>query len=411
MLQKVKNISNRNAILIVLLFSIFSVFEENDTVCRFCVFFILVLCLILGKREEKLINPFFLFAFTPFSLLIYMNLGGRYMLPLSVETWVLAIINMLAFILALYYTPKFKLISNCRGIKNTRALIFSSLIFYVLSMTGRFVPQLQSLTWFLSIAAFVFAIKTKKKMMYMFCGFIFLSVSLSGHASKMGMLLLCVSFLICYDKFFVTSVAQIKKLFFLVVLGAFFMVFAFSFANKERGHYDVNEGVAYYEKQGNISWNYGPTLFIPYMYITTPWTNVEYVCKSQNVRTNGLWMLKPLLGYIGLKENFEREYYLEPYSSFNTFTFIICGFKDFGYWGSIIMSFFLGWYVKKIYSRYVVSNSPFDVTCYILVGLATVEMFFSNHFFMQSYPFTILIVMEFWKFVLKLMGQTRLEIE
>lgn len=363
MLQGIKNISSRNAILIVLLFSIFSILGENCTISRICVFLILVLCLILGKREEKLINPFFLFAFTPFSLLIYMNLGGRYMLPLSPETWALAIINMFAFIIALYCTPKFKSISNCQGINDNRFLVFSSLLFYILSMTGRFVPQLQALTWFLSIAAFVFAIKTKKKVMYLFCVYIFLTRSLSDHASKMGMLLLCVSFLVCYDKFFVTSVKQIKKLILWVVLGGCLMIFAFSFANKERGNYDAYDGLAYYEKQGKITWDYAPTLFMPYMYIATPWTNVEYVCKSQDVRTNGLWMIKPLLGYVGLKDSFDKEYELESYSSFNTFTFITCGFKDFGYWGSIIMSLFLGWYVKKIYSRYVISKSPFDVTC------------------------------------------------
>ena len=43
------------------------------------------------------------------------------------------------------------------------------------------------------------------------------------------------------------------------------------------------------------------------------------------------------------------------------------------------------------------SRSPFDVACYVLTAIATLEMFFSNHFFMQSYPFTIVILMELYK--------------
>lgn len=123
-------------------------------------------------------------------------------------------------------------------------------------------------------------------------------------------------------------------------------------------------------------------------------------------------MIKPILGYLGVDEKFSREYELIPYSSFNTFTFICCGFKDFGYWLSILSSLFLGFFVKKMYSRYLISKSPFDVTSYILVALATVEMFFSNHFFMQSYPFTVLIMMELYKYITYFFGANRkLDIE
>ena len=127
------------------------------------------------------------------------------------------------------------------------------------------------------------------------------------------------------------------------------------------------------------------------MYLETPWVNLQYVTETQDNRTYGMWALKPLLGYLGLRD--DEDYKLEPYSSFNTFTFISCQFKDFGYYGSVLLSLFLGFFVKKMYSLSMRSNSPFYLGAFVLVALATLEMFFSNHFFMQSYPFTIFIMM------------------
>lgn len=333
------------------------------------------------------------------------------MMELSHETWILAIINMYAFVFGLYITPKFRTISNCIGIAGVPGLIKSSVFFYLIALVGSAVPQIQQLLWFSTYASVVCAIKTKKNYMYAFSFLVFASRMLSGRASKMEALLYCITFLICYDKYFIQTIRQRKKIIIFSAVGAVFMIAAFSFANKERGYYNAQSGLAYYSVNGQVDWNYSASLFMPYMYFSTPWTNLQYVTQTQKSSTNGLWFAKPILGYFGLAENYEREYELVPYSSFNTFTFITVAYKDFGYWLSIIMSLFLGWYVKKVYSRYVISKSPFDITSYILVGLATTEMFFSNHFFMHSYPFTCLIMMEFWKLAIRTNGKNNLELD
>lgn len=61
------------------------------------------------------------------------------------------------------------------------------------------------------------------------------------------------------------------------------------------------------------------------------------------------------------------------------------------------MSIFLGFYVKKIYSKFIISRSPFNVSIYVSVAVSVSVMFFSNHFFMLSYPFTLHILMELSK--------------
>lgn len=252
--------------------------------------------------------------------------------------------------------------------------------------------------------------KTQKKIMLLFCAYVILSSLLSGHTSKMNVLLQCVTVLISYDKYYAATKIDKRKMIVYATLGVVLMFFSFSFANKQRGQYDADKGLEYYTSAGHIQWEYNSSFFMPYMYLSTPWTNLEYITRTQDERTNGLWTLKPILGYVGLAKDYEKEYELKPYSNFNTFTYIATGFKDFGFWLSIIASLLLGFYVKKIYSRYLVSKSPFDITSYILVALATIEMFFSNHFFMQSYPFTCFLVMELWKFIMSGFS-TKIELE
>ena len=130
------------------------------------------------------------------------------------------------------------------------------------------------------------------------------------------------------------------------------------------------------------------------MYLVTPWNNLQYVMETQNTRTYGLWTLKPLLGYLQLDDRFKPFYSMSTYSSFNTFTYIAVQFKDFGLVGSVLGSAILGTFVGYIYKKKLLNSvSPFDNACYAITAVAVFEMFFSNHFFKESYPFTIVIIM------------------
>jgi hypothetical protein len=363
---------------------------------KFLVILILGSCVLLGRKETSLINPFYLFSITPLSLLLYFNVGSSYMLDLTHETYLLAIINMSAFVFALSSTSGYNKVPSTTGTNSSRDLVVHSVILYLLSLSANFMPFLSSVLWLFSIPAIACAVKSKKKIMLIFVALI-IGGSMSGDTSKMAVLLNVLTLIITYEKYYVTTAKQKRKLFIYTLLGGFFMIYAFSFANKGRDNSNAGAIVNYYSKQG-VVWSLSSNLFLPYMYLTTQWTNLQYVTETQPKNTKGLWTIKPLLGYAQLDDVFENDYKLVPYSSFNTFTYIVCGYKDFGFWGSVAMSLFLGFFVKKVYSRYKVSQSPFDVAVYVVVGLAVAEMFFSNHFFMHSYPFTIIIAMELYKF-------------
>lgn len=394
--MKIKYFSKILILSILFITCIICIILESILVDKISVLIVFISLLLLGAKEKTFINPYNLFALTPLSLLLYFNISDAYMLDLTHKTYLLAIINMIPFILALSLTPassfKIKKMKR-RGVRHDSKLFLriNTFVLLGLSLTGYLIPLLASVFWLFSVAGIVCALKTKEKRMFIVV-VIYLFIIASLGLSKMAVLLYLIIFLISLDKFYVFSGKKSVWIKIFTGISIFFLVYSFSFTNKDRGDYNADSGVSYYKEQG-VDWQFDTSVFLPYMYVTSPWANLQYVTETQDTRTYGLWAIKPFLGYFGLDNYFKEEYTLEPYSSFNTFTFITVGFKDFGYWFSILPTLILGVLGKKVYSRYLISLSPFDIATYVVFALAILEMFFSNHFYMQSYPFTMLILM------------------
>lgn len=388
---------------LIILFTVVIGIAFNSTeICRLCVLLLLVLCILRGMKEKCFLNPYYMFALVPFSLLIYNNISN-YHVELTVNTWLIAIINIAAFIIAMDFTPIYKHLKRCKGagegnelVKNTIIMLFLGFVPIVYSIIlGRTMPLASIFSLFPS-GAIICAMKSRKKILI---GAVFTIFILSwiGYVTKSTVLTFAIAVLIGYEKYYVKSIKQKRILVILSIFGLLFMITAFSFANQGRGSESGISAVQYYAKYGGIKWNGNTELLMPYMYLTTPWANLQYVMKTQVTHTYGLWMIKPFLSYLQVDSLFQNYYTLNAYSNFNTFTYIAYCFKDFGFFGSCISSVILGIFTKKIYSRFTMSRSPLDVTCYVLVAQAVVEMFFSNHFFTQSYPFTIVIIMGIYK--------------
>lgn len=388
---------------------------DSEIICRAGVFFILIICLYNGYKEHTLVNPYFLFSLTPISLLIYVNLSDRYMVDLTTSTWILAIINMAAFLIAFEFTGDYKSIKNCIGTGTGKMLTQHTFILLALGFlpilyklaTGQLMP-LASVFSLFSTPAIVCAMKSKNKQLIFFTVLLF-TFSWAIYVNKSTILFFALAIFISYEKYYIISKKQKAKLITFFIIGLIFMILSFSFANQNRGTMGAVDAVAYYAKSGGINWDYADILFMPYMYLTTPWANLQYVMETQAFLTYGLWMIKPFLGYFQIDGLFENLYKIDAYSTFNTFTYIVCGLKDFGYWGSMISSIFLGFFAKKVYSRYKISRSPLDVACYVLLGQAVLEMFFSNEFYMMSFPFTIVIIMGLYKMIFCKKNQVELE--
>lgn len=391
-----KKIYGLRILVFLTLLVVFAVFIESIIFDKFTVLTILISLIFLGLKEDTFMNPYYFFALTPLSLLSYYNVIDFYMLDLTHNTYLLAIINILAFMYALVLGPLKRVKKIYSKRESNSASRVKIILLFSLSLVAYIVPSLYSIFWLFSIPAMVYALRSKEKNMFILViGYILFTAAIS--LSKTAVLLYILTFLICLNKFYNLTGKEILWLKLFSVFGIVLLIYSFSFANKDRGNYDADDGYEYYARQGS-NWEYDVAYFLPYMYFSTPWTNLQYVTESQDSRTYGLWALKPFINYVQLDDNFKKEYKLVPYSSFNTFTFVAVAFKDFGYWFSILSSLILGFFVKKVYSRFLVSQSPFDTATYVIFALATVEMFFSNHFFMVSYPFTMLILMWLTKF-------------
>lgn len=391
------------AAMLIIASAIIGVIFNSEFACRMSVLIIMLICVVMGLREKKFVNPYILFSVTPFSLLIYSNISDSYMQDLSVYTWILAIINMALFLVVFTFTSDYRNVHKCIGAGNGRILRKNTYILLLLSFLPTFytiafggMMPLASIFALFSSPAIVCALKSKDKKLIVFVVACFLGTWI-GYVSKSSVLTFALAFLIAYEKYYLTTKKAKKRIITLTVIAVFVMIISFSFANQDRGYSTAEETVNYYRKYGNVIWDYNHSLLMPYFYLTTPWSNLQYVVNTQSSSSYGLWLLKPLLSYLQIDSHFAEYYTMKAYSNFNTFTFIACCFKDFGYWGSIISTAFLAFFSKKVYSRYLISRSPLDVACYVLLAQAVLEMFFSNEFYTQSFPFTIVIIMGMYK--------------
>lgn len=373
------------------LMTLIAIISGEILLLRLTSFFLFIICLLLGFKEKLFFNPYILFSVAPLSLSCYFSVSNYYMPDLTVGTWILCVLNIFAFILAMYITPatsRFALIKEYDSKKH----FWIMTILYSISFLN---SQLESIFWLFSVSAIVCAMMSKDRKI-VGCVLLLIAIRLfSGGASKMEVVMYLLTFLISYVKYYDYKKNLKLKIVVSTITGMALLISSFLFATKGQGRSDAADVMSYYADR--VEWNYSAFLFLPYMYLETPWGNVDYVMNTQNTRTYGLWMFKPVLGYLGLAENYNKEYELEANSSFNTFTFVTVAFKDFGVWLSIIPTMFLGFFVKNVYSRYLCHGSPFDTATYALTGLATFEMFFSNHFYMLSYPFTMFFLMEIYK--------------
>lgn len=362
---------------------------------------LLLLCLYAGRKEGRLLNPYYLFAITPFTLLIYRNISDNYMQDLKSETWVIALINIAAFVIAMLITPAYK---TCERYSVDRDYLKQDTVILTLVgmgpmlLFGLFGIQIPfySIFGLLSIPALCCAIVSKEKKLIS-CVFILTALTWVNNVSKSTVLATCLCVVICYEFYFLNSQREKRRLVWLCVVGLIVILLAFTFANQARGAKTAAGQLSYYTKYGNVKWSGLAAFFMPYMYLETPWTNLQYVMQTQDTRTYGLWLIKPILNYLQMDGLFENMYLLKPMSSFNTYSFIACNFKDFGFWGSVIPSFLLGSYVKWVYSRAIQTSNPLDVACYVYVAQAVLEMFFSNHFFQQAYPLTCVLLIGIYK--------------
>ncbi len=428
--------------LIIICISVFIIVElvmgEADTfitaILRFICELELIFTLYFGVTDRELFNPLLLFSLTPLSLLLYSeSVSPRYLNSLTVNTWVLGVINMLAFVWVVRCRTKnvsSLLTYDKKQSGNVfhdevsdelqrRNLILHGVVLIAISRIPDLCRMLFGTSFFLGSTinyllypGLCCAWKSRSKsfigLSYLVC-----ILSFATRFNKSIFLSVGLVTILSYTRFCAKDKREESKLYLWISLAALAMIFI-AFPVKtfiQNGNAlswgGIAEAVYTYFKGGDdhyattIVWNGPDVLKLPYMYLVSAWNNVQYVMETQSAHTYGLWVVKPLLSWLQLDGLFESAYTLTPYSSFNTFGYVTVLYKDFGIYGSILGSILLGWFVSSVYRKFCRSDSPFEIACYAMTAQATLEMFFSNHFFMLSYPFTIIVVCWIYKALFK----------
>lgn len=381
----------RISVTFVTLLVITSLISQSVVIDKFAIALIAINFILESRKQAFLLNPFSLFFFTPASLVLYWPIADKYMMDLTHSTLFLCILHFCLLFLLFKYRLKSINVANYMPIKfiHKRTLLLLNILLYIFGLIGLFLPLLSSFSWILIFFALSVILREDKRIFYILLVSYIVIVILDFYISKLFLLNISLFLAIHFQRR--RLIWRMRYLFFTKVflIGVVLMLFFFKIGNKERGYSDTSSIFSYYSEQG-IDWAMSPSLLLPYMYVTTPWTNLQYVINDQDDLTYGSWLIKPITGYLGL--NTKRPLELQSYSSFNTFTFIAVFFKDFGYLGSLLGTFIIGHFIVYVYGMYLKRPYGLVVGLYSIVSLAVVQMYFSNHFIMQSYPITAFLI-------------------
>lgn len=378
----------------------------------------LAFLMIKSFRETVLLNPYLLFCVMPVTLIIYdSRISERYLDNLEGETWLLILLNLLMLFLGFYLTKPFRKINadwlgfsiydditSAKRLKfhfwlalgiGTLPLIYALYVGYQDLLKGNLYVMRNyvnvfpgaSILKFIPYLAIACAFKMKKKH-YIAVGLLAQCVSFMLLFSKSELLFLMMVLVICLLKYYKINIklSYVCVLFAVVVI-MFLWAFDLYDAMRTQGESMTDKLI----NRGDLIWNGPKSLAMPYMYLVQGWNNLQYVMQTQGEHSYGLWFFNPILHYLPFKFGSLQE--LEAPSFFNTFTFLGVQFKDFGMVGSSFVSLFLGVWIKKIYTMFLQSVSPISACVYAINMVAVFQMFFSNHFFMVLYPFTICILL------------------
>lgn len=367
----------------------------------------------IGLGENTFFNPYFAFAVCPLSLAFYMpNASRYYMADLNSKTYVLLVFNFIAFTLGLVFFKNINLIKarnkskrwpkvNNPDINRRWAVAFvwisllPVLLAIILGISGGWnniknayekIP-LSGITNMLVFAGLVFAFKSRKKKTIIFSvlAVVITAVALLTKTSVMFAIVIIIG---SFDKYYNTKKFK-KWQYILLFVAIILFALADSTYTEIRGA-QLHVHAMIERASGGIL---PPWALSSYLYLEMPWSNTQYVMQNDISSTNGLWVMKTFLGYLGLDSNYAQFYELQHPTSFNTFGYVIYFFKDFGFIGSLIASYILGVIINKLYAAYQTSTSPFLAVVYLFNFRAVMMMFFNNHWCTGAYPITIAVLM------------------
>jgi oligosaccharide repeat unit polymerase len=376
----------------------------NGTISGWACAVLIVALVWLGSSEKESINPYILFLPTPISLLLYSDSVSKVFLPaLTDDVQLVAILGIYSYTAGLlliksrstpnpnYITHQYSfgvvltlgLVPHALGILLTGLPVFANDVnaaraAYLLPIVGQFVI-------FLPITVLI-AFQRRKRGLIAFSVAINLFLSLAT-ASKFSALFTGLFVVYAYFRYDGHNLFLLKKSH--LAMGTMLAVpflFTAVFAVRE----DLDQTEYFWRNEVRFESEYLDTIgdytYLPYVYLTTPWSNFAYVYDQRPDLDWGKRTVYPLLSVLqieGLVQFDERPIRMVP---FNTHSFPTDFFLDLGVVGVGLLSMLLGMLVKSTYRNALRRPDVFTEGIWISIGFASSMLFFSNHFTNLTYP-------------------------
>lgn len=378
---------------------------------------LLTVLVAFGRRESVLVNPYFLFLSTPIALMLYASSVSPFFLPqLQPKAQLIILAGIYAYFLGLLciksggversrVPPRrhsfrivvaLGLIPHVLGIANAGIPLFAADVdaareAYLLPIVGQF-------TLFLSLSVLI-AFRERSRKLVLLSVVLNLAFSIAM-VSKFNMVLAAIFVFSGYVLYDGKSLFKLRPAYFILATAAITPV-VFEFTTSVRSELAQTE--YFWRSQilfANKSLNeYGDYVYLPYLYLTTPWSNLAYLTENPPLFSNGARTFYSLASIFQVEWmlNFEGK----PFRSmpFNTHAFLADFYLDFGAFGAVLLAFLLGLFVKWSYVIALKRPNIFNQAIWICVGFASFLLFFSNHFTSLTYPLLAFVLFNAYRLI------------
>lgn len=403
--------------LLITSFIAFFVFIVNPTLLRFASAVLVVLLVWFGKRERLAINPFLLFLTTPISLLLYSDSVSAIFLPtIDLSAQLVIILGVYAYFAGLLtikidknWQPKkyeiesfsfmpiliLGLIPHFLGLLNAGAPMLANDV--NLAKSRYILPIIGQFTIFLPVTILIAFYKRNKFL-------IFLSMVLNAVfsiiiASKFHIFFNAIFFAFAYFRYNGKEIFKINPVYLIVgSVAAIPFVFEAIFSVRD----STDQTVYFWRNEAVFEWdflnNFGDYTYLPYLYLTSPWSNFSYIFDLSPPFSFGAKTIYSIASVFQLDGLLSASEKMVRMPQFNTHAYITDFYLDFGVIGVVFLSYLLGVVVKWSYKNSIKRRDVLSEGVWISFGFASFLLFFSNHFTGQSYPLLTLLLFGIYRF-------------
>lgn len=383
-------------------------------VMNYLFYILFVYCINLGLKKKFILNPYFLLIPTLFSLMVYNPRFSSFLISIPYHIYLIIFLGVISFLLGLIFSDKIKITTRSqeKTILKTRnkklfwIALFLGLIPHIIGfikggfpifnpndireLRENYLPAgLSYFTFFLPLTIIIAFILKNRKL-------IIISIFLNGfisvvRVSKFDILIFALFLFFSYVKYGKSNFTAKKK--YLSAISIFFAVpFIFDWFYSLR-NLNGSDKLNYLSSSTLISENLSLAISLPYLYFTSAWSNFTQTIQSIGEFNFGVYTFAPFISALQMEDlisyNSSKVIYKWP---FNTHAFLTDYYMDFGIIGIIIIPFLVGFLVHYSYSKSIIANDPIKDGQFLVLGIPTLMLFFSNHFTSVGYPFIVYIL-------------------